>query len=677
MKKVISKEVLSEQRRYTRLNTILPLEFRILSQDQQSLSDWLAGFSNNISRSGIYVFSNLIPLKLWESLKDKETIFQLRIHIPFLWKTISTRGRLIWHRIGKIKEANFSLGLEFLDLSKKERKNLIFFAYWRNLIPKVSLSIIIVLTFNLLYLYYQNQKILNYNRKIAKELVEASLELNLKKEVLEQNQAVVKMFREKLKRVGQELDKTKEELAFWEREYEHLKKERKDLLKEVLSSQQALEKERKIQEKIAQLQKKLSLLTQENKNLEDKLKEVEALTISSQRDLRRIQGKKRLLERFTVKDMYKWIRNHQNLKTGLVVSFEGDFTLSGWAFTYDEALCVNVFLLFSDFERAKSILDFYKYKAKTYQAGFLNAYYADDGSPCEYIVQTGPNIWLGLSILRYTEATSDRSYLNLAEKVAKFVLSLQDSEGGIIGGPKVSWYSTEHNLDAYAFFKGLYKLTKKSEYLLAQEKVKTWLKKYSYTKKDVPINRGKGDSTIATDTYAWSIASLGPAELISLEMNPDEILEFAIENCRVKNYLEREDKKILVEGFDFARIRHLPRGGIISCEWTAQMVLAFQIMANYYQKNSQLSKANYYQELAKYYLSELEKMIISSPSPTGQGKGCLPYASSSSVDTGHGWRTPQGKRVCSLASTSYYIFAYYGYNPLAPDLGFKKFSSSE
>ena len=149
--KVISKEVLSEQRRYTRLNTVLPLEFRVLSQDQQSLSDWLAGFSNNISRSGICVFSNLIPPELWESLKDKETIFQLRIHIPFLWKTISTQGKLVWHRKGKIKEANFSLGLEFLDLSKKERRNLIFFAYWRNLIPKVSLSIIIVLTIQFLY----------------------------------------------------------------------------------------------------------------------------------------------------------------------------------------------------------------------------------------------------------------------------------------------------------------------------------------------------------------------------------------------------------------------------------------------------------------------------------------------------------------------------------------------
>ncbi len=674
---MISKEALSEQRRYTRLNTILPVEFRILSQDQQSLSDWLAGFSNNISRSGICVFSNLIPPELWKSLKDKETIFQLRIHIPFSWKTISTRGKLVWHRRGKVREANFSLGLEFLDLSEKERKNLIFFTYWRNFIPKVSLSTIIVLTFSLLYLYYQNQKILNYNRKIAKELVETSLELNLKKEVLEQNQAVVKMFRGKLNRVNRDLEKTKEELALWEKEYEHLKKERKNLLKEFLSSEEALEKEREIQEKIAHLQRKLSLLIQENKSLQDKLKEAKALTASSQRELRRIQERKQLLEKFTVKDMYKWIRNHQNLKTGLVVSFEGGFTLSGWAFTYDQALCVNVFLLFSDFERAKNILDFYKYKAKTYQGGFLNAYYVDDGSPCEYIVHAGPNIWLGLGILRYTEATSDKSYLNLAERIAKFVLSLQDSEGGIIGGPKVSWYSTEHNLDAYAFFKGLYKLTEKSEYLLAQERVKTWLKKYSYTKKDIPINRGKGDSTIATDTYAWSIASLGAEELISLEMDPDEILEFAIENCRVKNYLEREDKKILVEGFDFARIRHLPRGGVISCEWTAQMVLAFQIMANYYQKKSQLPKANYYQGLARHYLSELEKMIISSPSPTGQGKGCLPYASSSSADTGHGWRTPQGKRVCSLASTSYYIFAYYGYNPLAPDLGFKKLSSSE
>ncbi len=672
-----SKKKLREQRRYIRLNTILPVEFRIVSSTQEPLSQWFGGFSTNVSRGGICIFSNLIPSPLWRTLQDKETLFQLKIQIPFSWKTISTQAKLIWHTSGGFKEGRFSLGLEFVGLAQKKKRNLIIFAYWRNLVPKVSLGIILVLSFSFLYLYYQNQKIIKYNQKVARELAQASLELSLKKEILNQNQAIMRMFQERLKTLNKNLTTTKKELEYWEGEYNRLRKERLELIKRTLLSQEKLRQEKEAEEKIAQLKEKLSLLVQENRILEERLKQLESLAISSRREFLRTKEKKSILEKAAVEDMYKWIRNHQNLKTGLIASFEGDFELSDWAFSYDQALCINVFLLFSDFQRAKKILDFYNFKAKTYRGGFLNAYYTDDGSPCEYIVHSGPNIWLGLSILRYTEATSDESYLALAERIAKFILTMQDKEGGIVGGPTVSWYATEHNLDAYAFFEGLYELTKKKKYLQAQEKVKAWLKKYSYTKKDIPINRGKGDSTIATDTYAWSIASLGPAELLNLEMDPDEIIRFAIENCRVKTYFEINGKKVLIEGFDFARIRHLPRGGVISCEWTAQMILAFQVMANYYQKEQNFKKSDYYQDLAQHYLGELEKMIISSPSPTGQGKGCLPYASCENVDTGHGWRTPQGERVCSLASTSYYIFAYYGYNPLNPKLAPRKLSPLE
>jgi hypothetical protein len=57
-------------------------------------------------------------------------------------------------------------------------------------------------------------------------------------------------------------------------------------------------------------------------------------------------------------------------------------------------------------------------------------------------------------------------------------------------------------------------------------------------------------------------------------------------------------------------------------------------------------------------------MIISSPSPSGQGRGCLPYASSDFVDTGHGWMTPKGSSTGSVSGTAYTLFAYYGWNPL-------------
>jgi hypothetical protein len=95
--------------------------------------------------------------------------------------------------------------------------------------------------------------------------------------------------------------------------------------------------------------------------------------------------------------------------------------------------------------------------------------------------------------------------------------------------------------------------------------------------------------------------------------------------------------------------------------------MAFRIMAGYYERLGSKVKALKYARLAKEYLDELGKMIISSPSPSGQGAGCLPYATQDDADTGHGWRTPKGKSTGSIAGTAYAILAYYDYNPLALD----------
>ena len=148
-------------------------------------------------------------------------------------------------------------------------------------------------------------------------------------------------------------------------------------------------------------------------------------------------------------------------------------------------------------------------------------------------------------------------------------------------------------------------------------------------------------------------------------MSPDKILEFAEANCAVDVSFSRPDgQSVKVRGFDFAAKSHIARGGVVSSEWTAQMIMAFKIMSEYYHKKGLDNKAESYEEKAEDYMSELCKMIISSPSPSGQGAGCLPYASVDFVDTGHGWMTPKGKATGSVSGTTYALFAYYNYNPL-------------
>ena len=94
------------------------------------------------------------------------------------------------------------------------------------------------------------------------------------------------------------------------------------------------------------------------------------------------------------------------------------------------------------------------------------------------------------------------------------------------------------------------------------------------------------------------------------------------------------------------------------------MIVAFKMMAGYHQILGNIRKSSEYAKKAEYYLVQLSKMVVSSPSPSGQGEGCLPYASIDNVDTGHGWRVAKGRRTGSVAATVYYIFAQRGYNPL-------------
>jgi hypothetical protein len=362
-----------------------------------------------------------------------------------------------------------------------------------------------------------------------------------------------------------------------------------------------------------------------------------------------------------VEGAYVWIKNRQDLLSGLVLSYEGDRNLEKVCFTYDQALATVVFLLFDEKERAAKILNFYLDKTKKNE-NIYNAYYTK-GDVFECCVHSGPNAWIGIAALNYIKETNDKTYLELAQRIADFLLNMMDKEGGIRGGPQEDWYATEHNLDAFAFFNLLYELTKDEKYLKTAQKIRGWLSRYSYTQYGPPIKRGKGDSTIATDTYAWSITALGPELLVSLNMNPQAILEFAFENCEVKTIFSRLEGDVMISGFDFAKFKNMPRGGVVSCEWTSQMILSLEIMADYY-KNRNSDKYNDYLQKAVFYFNELQKMLITSLSRVGREDPCLPYASTASVDTGHGWRTPQGDRTGSLAATSYFLIAYFGYNPL-------------
>lgn len=631
---------MDNRRKYIRISTVLPVEFCILDETGKKITPWLQGFTHDIGKGGICLIINDLWWGFWDKLQSKNTKILLRINLFFKKKSIVTTAIIVWTNQEKQKDfSRFSIGLEIVEKNKKEIEGLFKYALLNKFTPRLIAAAIILLVIFSASLFFRTAMLTVENRNLVKKYVEIiERGSNLRDTLSEQSKNDLSL-KEREKRLTQEISALEEET----KKYEESKD--KDTFKE----------------KIYSLEQELSALKRESGFLKARQKEYRQASVDIEKEFKGLQKEQNQISSQVIEGVYSWIKNRQDVLSGLVLSYEGDQNLKKMGFTYDQALAAITFVIFKDNQRAEKILDFYLSRINKGES-IYNAYYTG-GECAEYVIHSGPNAWVGLAVLDYYKETKNPKYLPVAEKVADFLLSMMDSEGGIKGGPQVEWYATEHNLDAFAFFDSFYKITKNQKYLQARDKVKKWIEKYAYTSYGPPVLRGKGDATIATDTYAWSITAFGPDELFSMKMNPDRILEFAIENCEVQVRFKRKEGEVLVKGFDFAKFKNMPRGGVISCEWTAQMILSFEIMADYY-KTKDIDKYKSYLNQANTYFTELQKMLITSVSKIGREDPCFPYASSASVDTGHGWRTPEGDRTGSLSSTAYFLIAYKGYNPL-------------
>jgi len=700
-----------EHRKYIRLNSCFPVEFSLYFALGKPASKEYQGFTCDVSAGGLCISAKNLRPEDAEAIAGKKPYLALTISIPLSSKPIKATAGIAWSKKDErdpTKKTDL-IGIFYKNIREEDKRRIISYARRIKWIPRVTSMLLLVLFLGFLTLSFNHIKIKKQNQGLIRELVsvaevKTSLskglnELKVRKEMLESKlssgieeveglnhkiAAIEDRTEAEKARLTEELAKARTEQKAFKARIEELSekaalaegkayKSAEARLTKLIVKIDALQMEIKEVEKkgsseTTRLKEQLKRLQHEDAALKEKILLAEQGEVSLERQLGAIRAKSGEIEEASVETMVKWLRVHQIRRTGLVLSYEGDDSLKDWGFTYDEALACQAFLLFGYSDEAEAILNFYAKDAKRHKKLFYNAYDAKTGSPTEYVVHSGPNIWIAISACQYIRKRGDMRFLSLAESIAGEMIKLQNSsgDGSIKGGPDTEWVSTEHNLDAYALFNMLHELTNKAEYRKAASIALAWLKDAGYNKPEGRFMRGRGDSTIATDTFSWAIAALGPSTLMDNGMDPDDIMEFAENECRVETKFYRpENNAVDVTGFDFAKAANIGRGGIISTEWTAQMVVAFEIMADYYKKAGDRERERAYRSKAEYYLSQLSKMVISSPSPTGQGEGCLPYASIDDVDTGHGWRVAKGRRTGSIAGTAYYIFASKDYNPLS------------
>lgn len=641
----MQRRYLHERRKYIRLDSVFPVEI-YLRNSEGGTSRLVQAFTRDVSVGGLCLFVNDPDDEILSIVHVGTSSFDVTINMPITHKPIEARVKVAWCEVKEAaRHKRLLVGVSYETINPNDRNRIMAAARRMKWLPRIAVLSITLLIILFGVSHYREMQLIEKNRL----LIERFYRIQEKSELYKRSANVID---EKYEGVKAELAEKLELIHKISGELEELKFEKREAI--------AIER--------AGLEGRLNAALAEKANLEKQIEEIAARKEEAARLLIEAKERRRELEEATVNNMYQWLKSHQNKFTGLIMSFEGDASIKDWAFTYDQSLASLAFLISDDLERIEKILAFFKNRARKRNGGYLNAYNCITGEPAEEVVHIGPNVWIGITAIHYVNKTGDKTYLSLAEDIAGWVISLKDSEGGVKGGPRVSWYSTEHNLDAYALFNMLYAVTSKDIYRRESASTLRWIREHTYSKKEGGLRRGKGDATIATDTLAWAIASIGPAALLKEGMDPGGIMRFAEENCLVStNFTRPSGDVVMVNGFDFAKAKNIARGGVVSCEWTAQMAIAFKMMSDFYAELNEPKEASIYGKKADLYLSELDKMVISSPSPSGQGAGCLPYASQPNADTGHGWRTPSGMQTGSVSGTAYTIFAKRAFNPLSLD----------
>ncbi len=319
-----------------------------------------------------------------------------------------------------------------------------------------------------------------------------------------------------------------------------------------------------------------------------------------------------------------------------------------------------------------------------------------DGAPRPYIVNTtdtrnfsefgeginewytdgGPQFWLGQAVLNYLMA-NQRMGSSDREKFEQFVqamvtvgMRLRNSESVVAAGPQLQKTNereserdrlghVENMEDFYAllveganYFE--HKQSQLAEkYRQTAEEIIQGLKQKGIYKEEG--NRawfwqgfayGRLNQQIPTDVQSWGILAFGPHKIDAVwgKGAAEKIYNTLVQTMLVQTEFIRADgRKVVTIGADYGD-PYRPdfvqqRGGVIgtiSDEWTGGVIVAFDVMAEYFADLGNKAKA----EEALAMADALRYFAILRAFESNDGDIALPYATEINIYTGFGWPTP-------------------------------------
>ena len=637
-----------DRRRYLRSPSIFPVELYLPAGQ---VSGCVQGYTRNVSEGGLCFEVHGLTAHMRHFLTTSAEPVTLVIHLPLGGAPTHATAAVAWcEHVAEADPEHYQLGLSFVNLPVGQRRRLTGHVSRLQWVPRVLATAALVFLIATMALAAWDMHLYR-----AQEALTAQLSaLHQREQTLLQQQEQLERQRDALTRQMSQSRSDVEQLEV------QLRQGAAPATAPVAAAAAPVDP--------AQIHAALSEARQQQAQMQQVMTSVVTGQAVLEEQLAGVRSRTATLEAEILDHLLTWLTFHQDPHSGLTVSFEGDPALEGWAFTYDQSLLSQCLLLFGRDADAARALEFFRPRAGSGFNGFPNAYFAATGQVAEAVVHTGPTLWIGIAAVQYTARTRDQRFVPMIRAIADWAMRLQaeDADGGLRGGPYVPWYSTEHHLDGYAFFRMAAAVLHEPAYEQAAARCWLWLGRYAHNQQEGRVNRGKGDATIATDTMAWAVAAIGPDRLDEAGWDPDRIVRFAEERCRVQTtFTDGKRPPLPVTGFDFTAPESIARGGVVSSEWTGQMVVTFRALAQFHDRHHRSVQAAAYERKARFYLMELEKLVITTPCKTGHRGWAVPYATQEDVDTGHGWRTVRGASTGCISGTVYTLFARLGYNPLA------------
>lgn len=171
----------AERRKYIRLNTVFPIEFQLVGEeDRRPLSELREGFTRNIGRGGMGIFAKTLKEhdKEFFNFVPNETKLKLIINIPPDKEPVECYAKVEWIE----KESSpivdtYMFGVSYDFVNEIEYKEIMNYVKWLRLKPKLILLAVVLLAiafaFSFTLLLKINKRRMESESKLSESITES------------------------------------------------------------------------------------------------------------------------------------------------------------------------------------------------------------------------------------------------------------------------------------------------------------------------------------------------------------------------------------------------------------------------------------------------------------------------------------------------------------------------